>query len=103
MRAIIEALEYIRSVENVHEICVEVFCDRQDVVYSAIGKYQRKSNKEEWRRFDRASKDMDLTVTHIPRNSIPEQELTDSISGQIREKLEQNPGLSPIHYSNTKP
>lgn len=102
MRAIIESLEYIQTTEDVSACRIDVYCDRQDVVYSAIGKYQRRSNKDEWRRYDRASKSLDLTIHHVPRNSVDEQALTDELSGLVREKLEKNPKLSPIHYRNIK-
>jgi ribonuclease HI len=91
MHAIIAALEYIRKLPGAMQAEVQVYCDRQDVVFSAIGQYARRSNRDEWRRFDHAGKGLNLTVEHIPRNSNEFSSQCDDLSGQIRLSVEKDP------------
>lgn len=91
MRAIIVSLEYIQKQSDAKQAKVSVYCDRQDVVLSATGVYGRKSNRDEWKRFDKAAKGLDLSISHIPRNSNPNSAKCDELAGEIRLKVEKNP------------
>lgn len=100
MLAIITALEHIRELPDAFESDITVRCDRQDVVYSATGQYQRRANQEEWRRFDRAGKDLSLTIINIPRNSNEFSAQCDDLSGNIRLKIEGDPTRVITHLKS---
>ena len=104
MMAVNAALDLVKTTireRNMLERDIKVYCDSQFLVQCARGIFRRKANPDLWKRFEAVSVS-GIEFIHIPRNSMPEQELCDGIAGKAREKAETEKASLPLKIKQVK-